>query len=116
MVADTPLIINQWDTIWRFRACFSNQVGAAYESKSTPLVLADNKGLGYQRLAMDPCGSLWFQCFVLGCSKRMGQDWFPNQAIGIEIMLYLLSDSEAPRHNKWVMTGGYFCICFVLSL
>jgi hypothetical protein len=114
----------QWDTIRRFRACFSNQVRAAKDANSTPLVLADNKGSGYQRLAVDPCGSLWFQRFMVGCSRRMGQDWRPNQAIGIEIMHYLLAgveerarvaNSESLRH-KWVMAGGYFCICFVLSL
>jgi hypothetical protein len=114
----------QWDTIRKFRSAYSNQVRAAKAANSNPLVLADNKGAGYQRLAIDPCGSLWFQRFMLGCSKRMGQDWRPNQAISIQIMHRLLEGTEAratgaesvtDRH-KWVMAGGYFCICFVLSL
>jgi hypothetical protein len=113
----------QWDTIRRFRSCYSNQVRAAREANCTPLVLADNKGSRYQRLAINPCGSLWFQRFMLGCSKRMGQDWRPNQAIGIQMMHRLLqgvedrardSISVEDRH-KWVMAGAYFCICFVLS-
>ena len=114
----------QWDTIRRFRSCFSNQVRAARDANCTPLVLADNKGSGFQRLAIDPCGSLWFQRFMLGCSKRMGQDWRPNQAIGIDIMHLLLERVEeramgaeqVEDRHKWVMAGGYFCICFVLSL
>lgn len=114
----------QWDTIRRFRSCFSNQVRSARDANFTPLVLADNKGSGFQRVAVDPCGSLWFQRFMLGCSRRMGQDWRPNQAIGIQIMNQLLGrveerarESPLPEDRfKWVMAGGYFCICFVLSL
>ena len=114
----------QWDTIRRFRSCYSNQVRAAKDANCSPLVLADNKGSGYQRLAIDPCGSLWFQRFMLGCSKRMGQDWRPNQAIGIQIMHRLLDGvekkareaSSVEDRHKWVMAGAYFCICFVLSL
>jgi hypothetical protein len=114
----------QWDTVRRFRSCFSNQVRSARDANFTPLVLADSKGSGFQRLAVDPCGSLWFQRFMLGCSKRMGQDWRPNQAIGIRIMHLLLerveerarlADEVEDRH-KWVMAGAYFCVCFVLSL
>jgi hypothetical protein len=54
----------------------------------------------------------------------MGQDWRPNQAIGVDLMHELLENCEgqamplssiATNHN-WVVAGGYFCICFVLSL
>ena len=48
----------QWDTIRRFRSCYSNQVRAARDANCTPIVLADNKDLGFQRLAIDPCGLL----------------------------------------------------------
>ncbi|KAI2501534.1 hypothetical protein MHU86_12911 [Fragilaria crotonensis] len=114
----------QWDTIRRFRACFSNQVRAAREANSKCLVLADNNGGTYQRLAFDPCGSLWFQRFMVGCSKRMGQDWRPNQAISVKIMHDLLEkteerarEAETPSaRERWILAGTYFCICFVLSL
>lgn len=114
----------QWDTIRRFRSCFSNQVRSSRDANFTPLVLADGKGAGFQRIAVDPCGSLWFQRFMLGCSKRMGQDWRPNQAIGVPIMHRLLELVEEKARtatlvndrHKWVMAGSYFCICFVLSL
>ena len=114
----------QWDTIRRFRACFSNQVRAAREANSKCLVLADNTGGNYQRLAFDPCGSLWFQRFMVGCSKRMGQDWRPNQAISVKIMHKLLEKTEerareaesSEGRERWIFAGTYFCICFVLSL
>ena len=84
----------QWDTIRKFRTCYSNQVRAAKEANSNPLVLADTGGKLYQRLAKDACGSLWFTRFTEGCRIRMGQDWRPNQAISIELVHLLLAKSE----------------------
>ncbi|KAI2514336.1 hypothetical protein MHU86_229 [Fragilaria crotonensis] len=114
----------QWDTIRKIRSTFSNQVRAAAISNFSSLSLADNQGSSYQRLAPDPCGSLWFQRFMAGCKKRMGQDWRPNRAISVEIMEELLKSAEGralaateeETRHKWVMGGAYFCVCFVLSL
>ena len=61
---------------------------------------------------------------MVGYKKRMGQDWRPNKAITVELMAELMkvveqkavsSTNEAVCH-KWVMGGGYFCLCYVLSL
>jgi hypothetical protein len=54
----------------------------------------------------------------------MGQDWRPNQAISVELVHALLQGCEdrsrsalsAKARDRWVLAGGYFCICFVLSL
>ena len=70
----------QWDTKRKMRSTFSNQIWAAAISNFSSLTLADTQGSKYQRLAPDPCGSLWFQRFMVGCKKRMGQDWRPNRA------------------------------------
>ncbi|KAI2502954.1 hypothetical protein MHU86_11459 [Fragilaria crotonensis] len=114
----------QWDTIRKIRSTFSNQVRAAAVSNFSSLSLADNHGSSYQRLAPDPCGSLWFQRFMVGCKKRMGQDWRPNRALSVEVMEELLKAAEGKAlsatdkesRHKWVMGGAYFCVCFVLSL
>ncbi|KAI2503871.1 hypothetical protein MHU86_10596 [Fragilaria crotonensis] len=114
----------QWDTVRRFRSAYSNQVRAARDANSNPIVLTDAEGKSYQRIGRDACGSLWFARFTLGCRKRMGQDWRPNQAISIGLVHELLRKTEerAKRERdlngrqKWVLAGGYFCICFVLSL
>lgn len=114
----------QWETIRRFRSCYSNQVRAAREANFTPLVLADNNGSTYQRLGVDPCGSMWFQRFMVGCSKRMGQDCRPNQALSIQLVHEIIRRVELKAHgtdvqserNKWILGGTYFVICFVLSL
>ena len=54
----------------------------------------------------------------------MGQDWRPNQAISIELMYQLLAKTEDRAReagdvlskHRWILGGGYFCFCFVLSL
>jgi hypothetical protein len=54
----------------------------------------------------------------------MGQDWRPNQAISVMLMQELIPKTEdrAKREpnligrQRWILAGGYFCICFVLSL
>ena len=61
---------------------------------------------------------------MMGCKKRMGQDWRPNKAISVQLMTELLGLAELKalrgadleERHKWVMAGGYFCLCFVLSL
>ena len=84
----------QWDTIRKIRSAYSNHARAAAISNFDTLSLADNHGKSYERLAPDPCGSLWFQRFMAGCKKRMGQDWRPNKAVSVEIMADLLSTAD----------------------
>jgi hypothetical protein len=116
---------HQWDTIRKFRSTYSNQIRASRLSNSTTLTLADNKGMGYQRITSDPCGSLWFYRFMAGCQKRMGQDWRPNRAISTQVIISLLDLTESrilmagedyKERDKWIMAGSYFCFCYVLSL
>jgi hypothetical protein len=114
----------QWDTVRKLRAAYSNQIRAAAVSNSTTLTLSDNKGTGYERVTVDPCGSLWFNRFMTGCKNRMGQDCRPNRAISSGLMAQLLRACEErsvesevlEEQERWVMAGAYFCFCFVLSL
>ena len=114
----------QWDTVRKLQTCFSNQVRAAAVANYHPMTLADNNGSVYQRMSIDPCGSLWFQRFMTGCRRQMGQDWRPNRAISVEIMSKLLKqvkdNVKATTTNKdwerWVMAGTYFAQCYVVGL
>jgi hypothetical protein len=114
----------QWDTVRKLRATYSNQIRAAAVSNSSTLTLSDNKGTGYERLTVDPCGSLWFNRFMAGCKNRMGQDSRPNRAISSSLMVHLLRAVEEKSvdadvledRERWIMAGAYFCFCFVLSL
>ena len=48
-----------WDTVRKFRTCYSNQVRAARDANCNPLVLADNKGRdisGWRSTLADPYG------------------------------------------------------------
>ena len=93
-------------------------------SNFSALSMADNKGAYSRLVAPDPCGSLWFQRFMEGCKRRMGQDSRPNRALSSELMTELLSSverkavsavSDSERH-QWVMAGAYFCFSYVLTL
>ena len=115
---------DHWDTIRKLRSCYSKQVRASAIANSQPYSVGDDKGKNYQRLARDPCGLLCFLCFVQGCKRRMGQNWRPNRAIGVNLMRELLAGIEDhmkcaendEERDKWIMAGGYFCFCYVTSL
>ena len=65
-------------------------------AKTTPqgskvyMALADEKGQ-IERFVKDVSESYWFsQLFLVGCKRRMGHDWRPNQALSIPLLLELL--------------------------
>jgi len=114
----------QWDTIRRIRSAYSNQVGASALANSRPLAIGDQEGKKFQRIAEDPCSSVWFSRFMTGCKRRMGQDWRPDRAISSQQMVHLLlmvesfidqAQSRAER-DRWIFAGTYFIICYVDSL
>jgi hypothetical protein len=55
--------------------------------------LGDQKGK-YVQFSTDACSSFWFYCFLEGCKERMGQDWQPNQAVTIKLLLKVISKME----------------------
>ena len=82
------------------------------------------------QLSASGSGPLWLALVPafnggLCSSKRMGQDWRPNQAVlSVRIMHHLLEKTEGRAissdipsdRERWIFAGTYFCICFVLSL
>jgi hypothetical protein len=114
----------QFDTIRKIRTAYSNFIRAAPFSNAYPWVVGDGEGKNFQRLATDPCGSLWFHRFLEGCKKRMGQDWRPDQAVTPEIMLALLAHVDtlivnSPDANTTytlTMAGAFYAVSYVLSL
>ena len=54
----------------------------------------------------------------------MCQDWRPNRAISIELIIKVLKAVEQKAWDsatqedkfKWILAGAYFCFCFVVSL
>jgi hypothetical protein len=84
----------QFDTIRTLKP-HSQTIGCRASAKAnrTAMCLGDQKGK-YQRFSTDPCSSFWFYRFVEGARIRMGQDWRPNKAISIELLLLLLESTE----------------------
>lgn len=114
----------QWDTIRKIRSCFSNQVRASGVANATALSISDLDGKNYQRIGEDSCAALWFQRFLTGCKRRMGQDWRPDRAISHQQMSHLLATVEnriqnsisAEERARWIFAGTYFAACYVASL
>lgn len=113
----------QWDTIRKLRTAFTNQFKASGQANSVEIALCDDKG-HTQRLSSDPCASVWFGRFFMGCKRRMGQDWRPNKAMGNLLILKLLrrvfsrkqnAESEVEK-ERWLTFGAYICTTYVLSL
>lgn len=113
----------QWDTIRKIRSVYSNFIRASPQSNNEMWALGDDKGK-VQRFSQDPCSSFWFSRFFIGCKKRMGQDWRPNRAFTIELLLAYfeaiedriqLADSSE-EENKWIAIGAYSVLTYVISL
>jgi hypothetical protein len=113
----------QWDTIRKIRTAYANQVRASPQANREAVSMGDQDGR-YQRLSTDPCASFWFYCFLEGCKRRMGQDWRPNQALSLPLMLAVLhladnrvnnsvSDEDA---HRWTVFHTYATISYVISL
>ena len=114
----------QFNTIRKIRTAYSNFIRAAPFSYAYPWVVGDGEGKNFQRLATDPCGTLWFHRFLEGCKKRMGQDWRPDQAVTPVIMLALLTHLDSlivnspDAHTTYTlrMAGAFYAVAYVLSL
>ena len=83
----------QFDTIRKLWTVYSNHCRAGSKANRTAMSLGDQKGK-YVRFSTDACSSFWFYRFLEGCKGRMGQDWRPNQAMTIKLLLKVLSDTE----------------------
>jgi hypothetical protein len=117
----------QWETIRKFRTAYGNQVRAGAVANSTCLAVGDAEGKNYSRVCEDPCASLWFQRFMTGCQRRMGQDWRPDRAITNKMLHFMLAKIELRldqaaesgdqvERRRWIFAGGYFVMCYVNSL
>jgi hypothetical protein len=113
----------QFDSVRKLRSCYSNQVRASSQSNRTTVSMGDTKG-HYQRLSSDPCASFWFYRFIEGARIRMGQEWRPNQAMSINLLLATLESIEdridnapsARELNRWIVFHAFVVVTYVLSL
>jgi hypothetical protein len=102
---------SQWDTIRKYRTCYSNQVKTTPQANTHVLAFGDDRGQS-QRASQDKCFSLWFTRFFAGCKRRMGQDWRPNKGLSSELIQELLKKVEQKvevtafaENWSWVVFG-----------
>jgi hypothetical protein len=113
----------QFDTIRKLQSAYGNQVRSSPQSTRTVMALGDQKGR-YLRFATDPCASMWFHRFLEGCRYRMGQEWRPNQAMSIPLLLATTRAIEeriqsAPTSrelNRWTVLHTFVVVTYVVSL
>jgi hypothetical protein len=113
----------QFDTVRRLRTAFHSQVACAAINSGSNMALGNERG-EYQRFAREPTASVWFQRFMTGCKRRMGQDWRPDMAISNVLLHELLSYCETRFKSaktfdgvaEWIVAGTYFATCYVCSL
>jgi hypothetical protein len=87
------------------------------------MAMGDQQGK-YQRFSTDPCSSFWFYRFIEGARNQMGQDWPPNKAIPIELLLLVLESAELKigkavslnDKNRWIVFHTYVVVCYTCSL
>jgi hypothetical protein len=117
----------QWETIRKFRTAYGNQIRAGAVANSSSFSVGDAEGKHYSRVCEDPCASLWFQRFMMGCRRRMGQDWRPDRAITNKLLHFILAKIElrldqaqtagdGAARRRWIFGGCYFVLCYVESL
>jgi hypothetical protein len=85
--------------------------------------LVNNKGQ-IQRFVQDPTVTVWFQQFITGCERQMGNVWKPNMAFELPLLLKVLEaarsrldESISKRENdRWLVFITYCVVTYTHSL
>jgi len=104
----------QFSTMRKLRSCFSNAFHASQHSSGLVTMAKDAKKT---MVTHSPTYGLWFQRFMLGCHKRMGEKLKQDMGVSIEVMHALLSICEedylkANGHRSKLSHSllAFFCI------
>ena len=114
----------QFDTIRKLKATLANYHLTVSEADTRiPYGIASDSGM-FLRFATGTASSVWMDRFIQGCRKRMGQDWRPDRAMSIKLLLAVLKagqeviavESSAEKVADTITFCSYLIICYVLSL
>jgi hypothetical protein len=113
----------QFETMHKLRSVFSNHCRASAKANIISMALGDQKGR-YLHFTTDPYSSFWFYQFIEGTRACMGQDWHPNKAISIDILLLLIESADLKakeavslhEKNRWVAFHAYVVMCYTILL
>jgi len=106
----------QFETLRKLRSAYSNLHHALAQGNSSMMTLGRDTAKTFLSTCLTH--SLWFERFVQGCFRRMGQETHPDLAMSIGVLLALLELLE----NQWVdnpeiretltFVGAFCCIAF----
>ena len=113
----------QFDTVRKLRSVYSNFIRSSVQGNQQAIALGTSLGK-YQRLCDDSCASFWFERFIEGMKRRMGQDWRPNKAFSQPILSEIfkrlerkIQESDNPEElNCWMCFQMYCIVVYVTSL
>ena len=114
----------QFDTIRKLKATLANYHLTVSDADSKiPFGIASDSGM-FLRFATGTASSVWMDRFIQGCRKRMGQDWRPDRAMSIKLVLSVLKagqeviavESSSEKVADTITFCSYLVICYVLSL
>jgi hypothetical protein len=109
----------QFGTIHKFRSAFSNAYNSSVEGLDAMVMAKDT-----QKMSVTNCPTygLWFEKFMHGCHKRMGEVVRPDRALSSAILLQILILLETEwshhqdRHFKLASEGAFYVIAFSCAL
>ena len=114
----------QFETIRVIRTVVANQYSTTIQAVLDHLALANETGRNKMFISRSPLDTHWFTRWVVGCRKRMGEDWRPDRAISPELLQAVLKmfekrireASEVNEQCDLVFGGTYCALCYVEAL
>lgn len=89
----------QFNTVRSMRAAISNWWKASADKTEVTVLM---KGQTKLTSSSSPTNSTWYESFMLGFHKRVGDESRPDRAISIELMLAMMNRFE----DRWSQTMG----------
>lgn len=109
----------QFGTARKFRSCFSNIYQATVEGQQAMVMAKDTRKLVVTKC---PTYGEFFERFVKGMHKRMGEIVKPDRALSLVILKEICSQLEdewlEPDSDKWeiAMEGAFYLIAYCCAL
>jgi hypothetical protein len=113
----------QFETIRKYRSSFASFERTTPQGNKLIIGLVNTIG-NLQRFVQDPTVTVWFQRFITGCERRMGNIWKPNVAFNTTLLLKVIEMAQqrydeniSERENdRWLVFLTYVSVTYTLSL
>ena len=111
----------QFETMRKMRGVFANAHHASAEGYASSAVMAKDT----RKLMVTECVTYgtFFENFIRGCHKRMGDIAKPDRAISLEVLHHMISQVDtdynlaAPANKlKYALEGSFYLIAFCAAL